>query len=583
LLIPGFGQRAPAPQWKGIWEPVSYPDDVRFFDVFFATAEEGWAGGGANEVSGGLIVHTADGGDHWDVQYGDPQSSERAISEFRFLDGTHGWAVQRTGSASRLLRTRDGKLWTVAGTIDENHTDYMFTSEATGVSLSKDIIKITRDGGRSWQPVFPCAAKVQVNGLFQNVSCEWRRVHFVSPAVGFAIAMPYGVDNLLFLAKTADGGATWSMTTQELTGKPEDTFFIDENTGYVRVGAADTGQVYKTTDGGRTWTGLATSPGKRMQFADPEVGWALLYRKISFTTDGGNRWNSREYPFPASADAFSLPRRDRGYVAGEHGMIFRYRIVPINYTSKGMIPAPLLSGIDSPLEAQVQQLEQQVQSMVQDLPGAAGAGGFPGGVPGGDGAAPANAAPGDAATAGNPGAPFDAGTPGVAANPGIAFTAPGPAATGGVNSAGGVMGCVTSGLPAASTGGLSPAGGGFAQNTGNATPSIAGAGFAQDTGANGTTTLPPAFTQDTTAATNTMNSVSTTVPQFLTRYRNLNLLLTGFQVSAQMPAVVDCLKRSFQMLKATKDPQASSLLAANMQGQVSGLGRLVRVALQKPK
>jgi photosystem II stability/assembly factor-like uncharacterized protein len=88
------------------------------------------------------------------------------------------------------------------------------------------------------------------------------------------------------------------MATQELTGYPEDAFSIDENTGYVRVGAADTGQVYKTTDGGKSWTGLATSPGNRMQCADPEVGWALRYRKVSFTTDGGNQWNSREYPFP---------------------------------------------------------------------------------------------------------------------------------------------------------------------------------------------------------------------------------------------------------------------------------------------
>jgi hypothetical protein len=63
----------------------------------------------------------------------------------------------------------------------------------------------------------------------------------------------------------------------------------------------------------------------------------------------------------------------------------------------------------------------------------------------------------------------------------------------------------------------------------------------------------------------------------------LNLLLTGFQVSAQMPAVVDCLKRSFQALKAAKDFRTSGLLMANMQGQVTGLSRLVRTALQKQK
>ena len=79
----------------------------------------------------------------------------------------------------------------MAGTIDEHHTDYMFTSETAGVSLASDVIKVTRDGGRSWQPVFPCAAKIQVNGLFKNVTCEWRRLQFVTPLVAYAVAKSY--------------------------------------------------------------------------------------------------------------------------------------------------------------------------------------------------------------------------------------------------------------------------------------------------------------------------------------------------------------------------------------------------------
>jgi hypothetical protein len=34
---------------------------------------------------------------------------------------------------------------------------------------------------------------------------------------------------------------------------------------------------------------------------------------------------------------------DRGYAVGEHGMVYRYRIVPIDYTSKGMLAAPALA------------------------------------------------------------------------------------------------------------------------------------------------------------------------------------------------------------------------------------------------
>jgi len=37
-----------------------------------------------------------------------------------------------------------------------------------------------------------------------------------------------------------------------------------------------------------------------------------------------------------------LPTPDRGYVVGDHGMIYRYRVVPIEYTAKGMVEAPMM-------------------------------------------------------------------------------------------------------------------------------------------------------------------------------------------------------------------------------------------------
>lgn len=514
LAVASVAQQ-PQAKYKGIWEPISYPDDVHFFDVFFTTADEGWVAGGANETAGGIILHTTDAGDHWDVQYGDPQSSERAINELRFLDQTHGWAVQRTGSASRLLHTRDGKMWVIAGTIDENHSDYMFTSETTGVSLSKNVIKVTVDGGRTWKPVFPCAAKIQVNGLWQNVTCEWRRLQFLTPSIAYAVAKSYDARTQLFLARTTDGGATWSMATQELTDYPEDAFFVDANTGYVRVGAPDTGQLYKTVDGGNTWTGMATSPGKRIQFADPEVGWSVLYQKVSFTTDGGNRWNSREYPFPAAAWAFSLPRRDRGYVVGEHGMIYRYRMVPLDYAAKGMIPAPLLSGINSPLDAEVQQLTSQVNELAAKV-----------GLP------PASVTDSSGASGGT-------GTAGGSTN--LAATSPAATAPGGSSAAG-------------------------STETGGAGASLAGG-----------------FTQDVNQAESTLNSVSSEVPQFVSKYKSLNLLLLGFQTASQLPAQVQGLKQSFQSLKGIKDPQAATAALQDMQTKVTGLVQMVRLAFQRSK
>jgi hypothetical protein len=51
---------------------------------------------------------------------------------------------------------------------------------------------------------------------------------------------------------------------------------------------------------------------------------------------------SREFKFPVEPNAFSLPTRDRAYVVGDHGMIYRCRIVPIEYTAAGTLDAPAM-------------------------------------------------------------------------------------------------------------------------------------------------------------------------------------------------------------------------------------------------
>ncbi len=69
------------------------------------------------------------------------------------------------------------------------------------------------------------------------------------------------------------------------------------------------------------------------------------YNKLSFRTNGGTRWSSRTFAFPVSSSAFSLPSRRRAYVIGEHGMIYRYSVVPIGYSRKGMIEAPMMPSL----------------------------------------------------------------------------------------------------------------------------------------------------------------------------------------------------------------------------------------------
>jgi photosystem II stability/assembly factor-like uncharacterized protein len=266
----------------------------------------------------------------------------------RFLSPTQGWAY---GPNFSVLHTRDGKRWILAGTFPYIPDDYTFTSETHGVAINNQRISITNDGGKTWKDVLACRVKVQVDGLTRDSDCFFKRLQFLTSTLGYAIAGGHSDDKSIILAKTTDGGATWSLKVTPSSGVPFDCFFIDEKLGYEAESDSGNYHLYQTTDGGVTWDGISAAPGilLRLQFADSEVGWTMPDgRTVTFTTDGGSRWNSRQFAFPAFVEDFSLPRRDRAYAVGQHGMIYRYRIVPYAYTAKGIIDAPMMPAASAP-------------------------------------------------------------------------------------------------------------------------------------------------------------------------------------------------------------------------------------------
>ena len=334
------------PKFKAIWEPVNVPYDLELRSVHFTSAEEGWVAGGKRALNGGVILHTSDGGANWEIQIGDTESSDRSYGDLRFLSPTLGWAAQSTsGGDHRLLRTTDGKIWAPAGTVAQNRTDYEFVSRDVGFVTSGDAILRTADGGRKWDPVYRCKVRTEIQGLTREVACDFSQMHFVNPNLGFTISQELGRDGGIVFAKTEDGGTTWT-TSVVLPGqnaKEGAIHFFDANTGVIRM---IDGKLFHTADGGKTWNEASGVAGGKpdIEFADPQVGWMIRYRTMTYTTNGGQSWVSREIQFPASVEAFSLVQRDRGYAVGDHGMVYRYRVVPIEYTSKGMLGAPAMPG-----------------------------------------------------------------------------------------------------------------------------------------------------------------------------------------------------------------------------------------------
>ncbi|HEY7635352.1 MAG TPA: hypothetical protein VH763_07405 [Gemmatimonadales bacterium] len=370
-LSGGAGAQAQERAARGIWEPANYSEDLALRDVFFVTADIGWASGAA-----GTILHTSDGGKSWTPQLGgDPAGADDPIEQLRFVDERHGWAVQ----GKKLLRTVDGESWEEIGATPNamaSDGDYAFVSPTVGFALGTttdigypDHVFQTRDGGHTWEPIAPCEVKATIEGLAKHFQCVPTRLHFPTPTVGYVLARECMGPScgLPIVGKTADGGATWtfSLGPGELTDHTlKELFFTDERTGFIQSRQGISDKLYATTDGGATWRGVVATPGDWLRFADPEVGWSVDEHRLSYTASSGSRWSSQAHRFPATPRALSFPRRDRAYLVGDHGMIYRYRLVTGSAaTTQGAMAAPAMPALASPLSSQAADIERTVSEL----------------------------------------------------------------------------------------------------------------------------------------------------------------------------------------------------------------------------
>ena len=78
--------------------------------------------------------------------------------------------------------------------------------------------------------------------------------------------------------------------------------FFGQQIGYTSTGS---GEIYKTTDGGATWSSLNVSDGRRVlstYFVDGNTGFTTTYSAgVRYTTDGGATWSTLRPANAASA------------------------------------------------------------------------------------------------------------------------------------------------------------------------------------------------------------------------------------------------------------------------------------------
>jgi photosystem II stability/assembly factor-like uncharacterized protein len=325
--------------FKAIWERVPYPKDVNLEAVACVSADECWAAGRK-----GSIVHTADGGKSWDAQLGgDPDAiSEDDFDHLVFLNRTHGWALSRRG---KVVGTTDGKTWAELSSVSGTARGVWFVSPQGGFeienpdSTEQSTLRQSNDGGKTWKAVNRCSIELMVDGLSRKLGCMMRTMQFLSPTVGF---IGGSTGDITVFGKTTDGGQTWAMSAiPDAKRHISSIHFWSPNDGIVVLENGE--ETHWTADGGATW---ARSVSSRLWPAYYGVGAGKIIvaanegnRGMGYSFNGGRTFTVRPFAGVAAVRAVTFFDATNGMLVGDHGMAYKYRIVPQEYSSPGMIAA----------------------------------------------------------------------------------------------------------------------------------------------------------------------------------------------------------------------------------------------------
>ncbi len=255
----------------------------------FASARDGWAGGG--DAAGDFVVlRTTDAGATWQASLSIPGVEPIpgfSTTVVRFSDASSGWVVagqsDDVGGLIAASTTDGGATWTsrtglpADAVVDTEYTHFDALAPlgpGVAVFLESDVLvggdigapKVwrTTDGGASWTHTATLAG----DGLIGDVA-------FSSATDGWATGT--------YLWHTTDGGLAWHRVRSATPGIRLDVLGDD----IWDVGA---GGALHSTDGGAHWSTTSAVSGLAVSFADAADGWAADGAVFRHTTDGGATW-----------------------------------------------------------------------------------------------------------------------------------------------------------------------------------------------------------------------------------------------------------------------------------------------------
>ena len=221
--------------------------------------------------------------------WGSPQPQGNDLSGLDFV-GARGYAA---GTFGTLLRTDDGGgSWTAVNTGLTDPLVRVRVIDANTVVVGGGCaLRRSDDGGQSF-------ARLPWTASDKGCPSPISSFFFVSGSVGYLMTR----DGSVF--RTTDGGQTFSRQTSVPgtssaggSREPADIFFTTDNTGVAVTRAGGSAKIFRTTDAGVSWVDVSTAPSTALNgvtFTSAIDGVAVGNGKTFLvTSDGGATWTAK--------------------------------------------------------------------------------------------------------------------------------------------------------------------------------------------------------------------------------------------------------------------------------------------------
>ncbi|MCF8368081.1 MAG: T9SS type A sorting domain-containing protein [Bacteroidales bacterium] len=298
----------------GTWNWENY--SPVFQSMEWISSQLGWAIAGSNVGTDNYSMKTTDGGITWEDS---PQAPGGA--QVIFYDELTGWMLTE-GNTAKVSRTTDGGgTWSLHSIGGTNWIGEMFfiSADSGWAFGSNGTLKITTNGGVTWAN--------QNVGSASYVASVW----FVNSQEGWA-GGGYGGGNG-FIAHTMDGGATWEQQSMPYDDHILKFSFLDNKNGWA---ATTSGTVLITVNGGDTWSAgayVSTGLAEDFMMINDQSGWMLTFiggsdqsGEVYRTYDGGQSWTLEWYSDWPKAYLTDVSVQPGNYLwaCGNHSAIMQY-------------------------------------------------------------------------------------------------------------------------------------------------------------------------------------------------------------------------------------------------------------------